>query len=216
MWLFVQRKELEHLRRKLELEEDRLIIRMKKEYEVLKKKMYLHENEIKRVHGLGAKIAWKKGERDGEIRRAKMRARKQNHIIESSKSLRRSENLLPELSSSPHRNCKTDRVRRSAYSEASWTLSPSIFSTRERDNLRDLKQLIKEDGITKFYIRQRNEHELPINVKSTEYGALPSRHKIEKLLIRESDREKLELPSLSKMYDEGLSLLEVRQVPNIN
>lgn len=42
-------KEMKQLNSKLENDEHKLIIQMKKDYDVLLKKIHLHENEIKRI-----------------------------------------------------------------------------------------------------------------------------------------------------------------------
>jgi hypothetical protein len=63
-----QRRELEI---KLQEMEDKLIIRMKKEFEVLRKKNNLHEIEIRRLQGLEKKWANKKGTSEPELKRTK-------------------------------------------------------------------------------------------------------------------------------------------------
>ena len=70
-----QRRELEV---KLQELEDKLVIRMKKEFDVLRKKNNLHEIEIRRLQGLEKKWAHKKGMNEPELKRTKKMKKQRN------------------------------------------------------------------------------------------------------------------------------------------
>ncbi len=59
---------------------------MKKEFDVLQKKIHLHENEIERIQELSSKYADKKGNNEGELKRLKFRLSEQIQILKQSKS----------------------------------------------------------------------------------------------------------------------------------
>ena len=61
--------------------EDKLIIRMKKEFEVLRKKNNLHEIEIRRLQGLEKKWASNKGTSEPELKRTKKLKKQRNEIL---------------------------------------------------------------------------------------------------------------------------------------
>ena len=77
-----QRRELEI---KLKEMEDKLIIRMKKEFEILRKKNNLHEIEIRRLQGLEKKWASNKGTSEPELKRTKKLKKQRNEILEEYK-----------------------------------------------------------------------------------------------------------------------------------
>lgn len=70
-----QRRELEI---KLDELEDKLIISMKKEFDILRKKNNLHEIEIRRLQGLEKKWAVKKGTTEPELKRIKKMKKQRN------------------------------------------------------------------------------------------------------------------------------------------
>lgn len=59
---------------------------MKKEFDILQKKIHLHENEIERIQELSSKYADKKGTHEGELKRLKFKSSEQNQILKQSKS----------------------------------------------------------------------------------------------------------------------------------
>lgn len=77
-----QRRQLEGNLQELE---DKLIVRMKKQFEVLRKKNNLHEIEIRRLQGLEKKWAAKKGEEEPELKRTKKLKNQRNQILEEYK-----------------------------------------------------------------------------------------------------------------------------------
>ena len=70
---------------KLDNDENKLMIKMAKEFDVLIKRIALHENDIKRIQNMSKNKAILKGERQGELVRLKNTLRKQNDIIQKSK-----------------------------------------------------------------------------------------------------------------------------------
>ena len=65
--------------------ENKLTIKMAKDFDVLVKKMTLHENDIKRIQNVSKKKAQARGEHQGELIRLKNTLKKQNEIITNSK-----------------------------------------------------------------------------------------------------------------------------------
>lgn len=83
-------KELKQTEIKLKNAENNLIIKMKKEFDVLQKKKGLHENDIKRIQGITSIYAMKRGLNEGELKRKKSRAREQNDILGQTKQFQKS------------------------------------------------------------------------------------------------------------------------------
>jgi hypothetical protein len=65
--------------------EDKLTIKMKKEFDILRKKNNLHEMEIRRLQGLEKKWATKKGLEEPELKRIKKLKNQRNEILEEYK-----------------------------------------------------------------------------------------------------------------------------------
>jgi hypothetical protein len=61
---------------------------MSKDFDVLKKQIHLHENDIKQIQNLTTKKALEVGENKGELYRLKSTLKNQNEIIQKSKSLK--------------------------------------------------------------------------------------------------------------------------------
>lgn len=72
---------------------------MKKEFDILQKKIHLHENEIERIQGLSSKYALKKGKYEGELKRRKFKSIEQNQIIKQSRS--KKPNKSEEMTNTP-------------------------------------------------------------------------------------------------------------------
>lgn len=66
-----QEKAMNYLLDKLQNQENLIFINMIKEFDVLSKKIRIHENEIKRIQTLTTKLNIKKGTYDVELRRFK-------------------------------------------------------------------------------------------------------------------------------------------------
>ena len=58
---------------------------MKKDFDVIQKKINLHYNEITRIQGLSGKMAMKKGLHEGELKRGKARLNEQNKVLHEMK-----------------------------------------------------------------------------------------------------------------------------------
>ena len=72
---------------KLEEEENKLILHLRKEFAILQKKTKIHEREIKRIQSLVTKYANFRGCFLGELKREKTRNKQQNDIIAVSKKV---------------------------------------------------------------------------------------------------------------------------------
>ena len=102
-----QEKEMKQTEIKLKNAENNLIIKMKKEFDVLQKKKGLHENDIQRIQGITSKYAMKRGLTEGELKRKKSRAREQNDIIGQTKQIQKSTKRNFETSSVDMRGDKS-------------------------------------------------------------------------------------------------------------
>ena len=68
-------------------EENKLKIRMAKSFDVLKKQIAQHENDIKRIQNFTTKKAFARGSTQGELYRLKATLKNQNEIIQNSKKI---------------------------------------------------------------------------------------------------------------------------------
>lgn len=66
-----QSNQLSQLKAKFKIEENSLIVRMKKDYDVLSKSKALHENHITKIHSQSSKSAIKFGKEYGALKRDK-------------------------------------------------------------------------------------------------------------------------------------------------
>eukprot|EP01016_Furgasonia_blochmanni_P009439 TRINITY_DN13911_c0_g1_i1.p1 TRINITY_DN13911_c0_g1~~TRINITY_DN13911_c0_g1_i1.p1 ORF type:complete len:319 (+),score=68.51 TRINITY_DN13911_c0_g1_i1:61-957(+) len=204
-------KEQRLLDLKLHNTENKLKIKMAKEYEVLKKQIGLHENEIKRIQNLAIKSNLKKGIDDGELKRTKDKSRKQNDIISQTKlvdSAAMHQFVTPQSappmllrkgsSISPGRTEKNKRSQTGIGSP----------SNNRGGNITYLKGLISSGNLTKFYIRQQYGQDLPVNVRQNVYAkeSGDNHHKIEKYLIDTSKKnfDRKKVPPLTALYDDNL------------
>lgn len=78
-------KERRELESKLNELEDKLTIKMKNQFDILRKKNNLHEMEIRRLQGLEKKWATKKGLEEPELKRTKKLKNQRNEILEEYK-----------------------------------------------------------------------------------------------------------------------------------
>ena len=109
-----------HLVVKLNNEENKFKIQMSKDFDVLKKQIHLHENDIKQIQNLTTKKALEVGENKGELYRLKSTLKNQNEIIQKSKSLKAALPLAANLTKNEKMETKsqftnTARVRGKLY-----------------------------------------------------------------------------------------------------
>ena len=208
------------MKTKLLNDEHKLIINMKKEFDVLQKKIHLHENEIKRIQGLTSKYAIKKGNFEGELKRRKYRAIEQNQIIKLSKK-------IESISRSPSNSSAEQGVTHSIFNQNAdgvgmgGSISPSfkrskshaltMFGEQKNMTITTLRNMINTGNISRFYIKQKFGADLPVNrvpsIQIKEEG--DNNNKIEKFL-KAKKKNKLEiLPSLTDLYDHDLNLRKV-------
>ena len=85
-------------------EENKLKIKMAKDFDVLKKQIAQHENDIKRIQNFSTKKAYSRGNSQGDLYRLKATLKNQNEIIQNSKKIDIASNFFkPE----PSMNTKT-------------------------------------------------------------------------------------------------------------
>lgn len=76
-----------HMNVKMSNEQNKLKIKLAKDFDILQKQIALHENDIKRLQNLSTKKAWNRGETLGELYRLKSTLTNQNEIIQNSKKI---------------------------------------------------------------------------------------------------------------------------------
>lgn len=211
------------MKTKLQNDEHKLIINMNKEFDVLQKKIHLHENEIKRIQGLAAKYAIKKGHFEGEHKRRKYRSSEQNQIIKQSKKIEPSMAQNRSLSKeSPDRSPQNSVIgnnnndpgtmsQGSGIFRRTKTHAYTMFGEQKNMTVTALRSMITTGNISRFYIKQKFGADLPVNrvasVQTKEEG--DNNNKIEKFL-KAKKKSKLEiLPSLTDLYDNNLNLRKV-------
>ena len=211
------------MKTKLQNDEHKLIINMKKEFDVLQKKIHLHENEIKRIQGLSSKYAMKKGRFEGELKRRKYRSNEQNQIIKLSKKIESSfqsrnpskdSNEQGPLNSIVNNNdaLGNSNLGNSPVFKRTKTHSYTMFGEQKNMTITTLRNMINTGNISRFYIKQKFGADLPVNrvpaIQTKEAG--DDKNQIEKFL-KAKKKNKLEvLPSLTDLYDHNLNLKKVR------
>lgn len=213
------------MKTKLLNDEHKLIINMKKEFDVLQKKIHLHENEIKRIQGLANKYAMKKGKFEGELKRRKYRANEQNQIIKLSKKIEstyrnsrsQSNESLEQGQSKPAFNF-TSSEQANQYNNGTnsptrrgRTFTQNMFGEQKNMTITTIRNMINTGNISRFYIKQKYGADLPVNripsIQTKEEG--DGNNKIEKFL-KAKKKSKLEiLPSLTDLYDQNLNIKKV-------
>lgn len=212
------------MKTKLLNEEHKLIINMKKEFDVLQKKIHLHENEIKRIQGLSSKYAMKKGKFEGELKRRKYRSSEQNQIIKQSKKIEssfqrsRSPNKdSPEQGPSANTFNNFNNEQANTYNNTpnsptfrkGRTHTYTMFGEQRNMTVTTLRNMITTGNISRFYIKQKYGADLPVNRMPSIQTKEEGNNKIEKFL-KAKKKSKLEiLPSLTDLYDHNLNLKKV-------
>ena len=206
-----QKKERIQLLSKLETEENNLIIRMKREFDVLKKKIHLHENEIKRIQCLAAKYALKRALTEGELKRDKEKARKRNTILTASKSIAGGF-FSPGKTQTDIMNSQapgtTDRFKKTTSSLNTLTLNTTHLSSQT--NIQQIRYLQKSQAIPSFYLKKSFGQERPVNLKPVNYAHEDkvSHKKVELYLKSDEEQKKAAVIPLTSLYDDDLNYKE--------
>lgn len=77
---------------KIQEKQNKLILQMRKEFNILQKKIHIHEREIQRIQNLVSKYAIFRGIFSAELIREKTRKKQQNDIMESTKRVQSAKN----------------------------------------------------------------------------------------------------------------------------
>jgi len=209
--LIEQSKEMKHLESKMSNEENKLIIRMKRDFDVLMKKTHLHENEIKKIQGLAAKYAMQKALNDGELKRMKAKSKKMNDILVSVQgsgtggvtgmTATRSPVSLPPFQSG------FGTGKRGSNFHNSVTLNSTDMSNKT--NTEYAKQLTKSPNVISFHLKKSYGEEPPVNAKPVNYANEDklSHKKVEIYLVNKIEK-KDEIPPLTSLYDAFLRPIE--------
>lgn len=199
--LNTQRKEMEHLESKLKNEENKLTIKMKRDFDVLSKKTHLHENEIKKIQGLASKYAMQKAIEDGELKRTKAKSKKFNELLIAT----RGTNLRPnaEGALSPVGSTAGIIGKRTSQFMSSITLNSTDFYNRP--NLEYVKGLGRSQNVIKFHLQKSYGEDVPVNMKKTNYANEDKlSHKKVEIYLKKEIEKKDEIPQLTSLYDEFL------------
>lgn len=211
------------MKTKLLNDEHKLIINMKKEFDVLQKKIHLHENEIKRIQGLASKYAIKKGHFEGELKRRKYRSNEQNQIIKISKKIEPSfknrsdskdqNSPLATTNNFNGNNAIETNIGNNVFGGGTFKRNKSyamtMFGEQKNMTITTLRNMINTGNVSRFYIKQKFGADLPVNRMPSIQTKEDANNQIEKFL-KAKKKNKLEiLPSLTDLYDQDLNLKRV-------
>ncbi|CAK59937.1 unnamed protein product (macronuclear) [Paramecium tetraurelia] len=217
--LFKQQKEREQLEGKLQETEYKLIIQMKKDYDVLLKQINLHNNEITRIQSLASNQAMKKGIRQ------KVQSQLQNAIIAQTKAISQPESKINDLDqfheSETIRKLETRKSLqfvgspgKPIYSEESEkTPMGSAFNGKSK-NFYQIRKIIKESkNITQFYIKKNYGADLPVNFIRSAHNIQGDQHeKIERFLsVKRKSQHEL-LPPITQLYDDDMQEKQIKAI----
>lgn len=211
-----QKKEMNQLVLRLETEEHNLIIKMKREFDVLKKKIGLHENEIKRLQGLAGKYAMKKALHEGELKRDKEKSRKINAIITGTKTIQGFFSPGKPGSSTMGSGTTsdiplgTDSSGKLKKGSTVGTLTLNSTSMTHQSNIQQIRNLQKSQNIPSFYLKKSFGEERPVNLKPVNYAheEKASHKKVELYLKSDAEKQSTEVQPLTYLYDDHLNPLE--------
>jgi len=200
-----QRKELTHLQSKLKNEENKLIIKMKSDFDVLMKKNHLHEHEIKKIQGLAAKFAMQKAMNDGELKRMKEKSRKMNDILTNVKVS--ATNGSASKNSPVAHSTATEKFARAASQHfTATTLTSTDVNGR---NTEMMKNIMKSPNVISFHLKKSYGEEPPVNAKPVNYANEDKlSHKKVEIYLNNKPEKKHEIPNLTSLYDEELRPVE--------
>ena len=189
--------------------ENKLKIKLSKDFDILQKKIGNHENNIKRIQNLCSKKNWHKGEHLGPLMRQKQMLKNQNEIIINSKKIDIMAQFFkptdmsqsqPNIFSSTKNNSKSGRSNVFAQSqqfddrsakietETSQAQFPSLYKDpKARISLKNQAKLqrYKDDpDLIKFYIRQQFGSDIPVNAHPVSHQSahIDEHYKVEKYL----------------------------------
>lgn len=201
-----QRKELTHLQSKMKNEENKLIIKLKADFEVLNKKNHLHENEIKKIQGLAAKFAMQKALGDGELRRMKEKSRKLNDILISAK-MSSTAGFGTNASPNTQMGSTMEKFGRgTSMHMGSITLTSTDVPNR---NTEFVKSLLKSPNLVSFHLKKSYGEEPPVNAKPVNYANEDKlSHKKVEIYLNNKPEKKQQIPNLTSLYDNELKPIE--------
>ena len=193
---------------------------MHKDFETLRKKINLHENEIKRIQGIAKKCSYKIGENDGELKRLKDKSRKQNLLFNETKAIVSSRHMHSQSQNqfAMNTNLNNDGTGLDGLNVTYNKLGQNLVQfaqtftniNNRNQNTKLLKNEIKKSHITKFNIRPGQGFDRPINVNSDLYNKGNNISKINKFLHYEKKEQMNYMPSLTSLYDENLREIQVK------
>jgi len=198
-----QRKEMEHLHSKLKNQENKLIIRMKRDFDVLTKKTHLHENEIKKIQGLAAKYAMQKALDDGELKRTKTKLKKMKEILTLTKGTPTGGLTRTPTAGQTYFSSGDRTVKRNSQFMNSITLNSTDLHNRPSTDF--IKSVAKSPNVIRFHLQKSYGEELPINVRPTNYANEDKlSHKKVEIYLSKAMEKNDEIPKLTSLYDENL------------
>jgi len=207
--LIEQNKEMKHLESKLSNEENKLIIRMKRDFDVLMKKTHLYENEIKKIQGLAAKYAMQKALNDGELKRMKAKSKKMNDILVSTQGTSnggaspggKGSVTLPPFTTGGKPEKRTSQFHNS--------ITLNSIDMTNKINLEYAKSLVKSSNVISFHLKKSYGEDPPVNAKPVNYANEDklSHKKVEIYLVNKNEK-KDEIPPLILLYNEFLKFIE--------
>ncbi|CAK91961.1 unnamed protein product (macronuclear) [Paramecium tetraurelia] len=223
--LFKQQKEREQLEGKLQETEYKLIIQMKKDYDVLLKQINLHNNEITRIQSQASNQAMKKGLYEGEAKRQKVQSQLQNAIIAQTKAISQPESKINDLDqfheSETIRKLESRKSLQFAGSPGKAVISEesekspmgSAFNGKTK-NFYQIRKIIKDSkNITQFYIKKNYGADLPVNFVRSAHNIQGDQHeKIERFLsVKRKSQHEL-LPPITQLYDDDLQEKQIKAI----
>ena len=172
---------------------------MHKDFDTFKKKINLHENEIKRIQGMAIKYSYKMGENDGELKRSKDKSRKLNSLLTETKaidSFHSNERTQNQSQYGQSTNPNSDGTELDGLNISYNKLGHSLMQfaqtftniNNRNQNVRLLKNEIKKSNMTKFSIRPGHGFDRPINMHPDIYNKGNSISKIHKFLHYEKQQ----------------------------
>ncbi|CAD8067432.1 unnamed protein product [Paramecium sonneborni] len=223
--LFKQEKEREQLEGKLQETEYKLIIQMKKAYDVLLKQINLHNNEITRIQSLSNNLAMRKGLYEGEAKRQKVQSQLQNAIIAQTKAIVNKETKVNDLDefqeSETIRKLETRKSIQIAgspgkpiFSEESDKTPMGQALNGKNKNFYQIRKIIKESkNITQFYIKKKYGADLPVNFVKSAHNIQGDQHeKIERFLSVKRKSHHEILPPITQLYDDDMQEKQIKGI----
>lgn len=207
-----------HMNVKMANEQNKLKIKLAKDFDVLQKQIALHENDIKRLQNLSTKKAWNRGETLGELYRLKSTLKNQNEIIQNSKKIDIvAQFFKPHEMNTLGKTGFSGNTQKKSYIKGGMSTTnaisdsknamPSINNNKNKvmsmRTKKQLENLKKNPELIKFYIRQKFGSDIPINARLENYqqGYIDEHYKVEKYLKGSNDAG-MDSSQLCHLYDD--------------